>query len=81
MAMISVDTVHILCALGSTLPSLQCAPWVMRPGRGTDHTILSSAEVIGLYIHSPYIASWRTRGQLGLYFFQNKRQRTYTFYA
>jgi len=48
----NVDAVPTVCALGPTLPNLQCAPWVRWPRRGTDHTILSSAEVIGLYIYS-----------------------------
>jgi len=64
----NVDIVPILWALGPTPPGLQCAPWVRRSRRGTDHTILSSAEVYTSTSHTYiYISSWRTYEQLGLF--------------
>jgi hypothetical protein len=54
-------------ALVPTQPPIQCIPEVLslgvkRPGRETDHSPPSSAEVkecVELYLHSPNTPSWR----------------------
>jgi len=70
----------------SGAPSLE----VKRPGRATDHSPPSSAEVkecVELYIHSPNTPSWRgaqlkkTQWQLCIYFYPILRHTSTVFFT